>query len=237
MPTPSTGWNDPPIRGSFGEEIWDRPGGNAPISFSRSSLSPARSRLCLHFPSRCPSALAASQCANSRGARTAPAPGSESKGHCILLFLGTRRAPLPLQPHPPGEAPIFTAHRTVSTVENRPSAILLLESLRHLFTGALEMSGTRHVQATLDFMANTDRVNINSLEHIKSFLSAVFWLADQQAYYEAANPARETSLPQVRPAEETHAYSLEEVLTMIDAVREPASYAHRSQGRYWRAER
>ena len=72
-------------------------------------------------------------------------------------------------------------------------------------------------------MAKTDRFNVNSLKHIKSFFSGIFRLADQQGYYEGANPARETSLPQVRPADETHAYSLEEVLMMIDAVPEPAS--------------
>jgi integrase len=72
-------------------------------------------------------------------------------------------------------------------------------------------------------MAKTDRFNSNSLKHIKSFLSGIFRLADQQGYYEGANPVRETSLPKVRPADETHAYSLEEVLTMINAVPEPAS--------------
>lgn len=82
---------------------------------------------------------------------------------------------------------------------------------------------TRHVQAVLEDMAKTDRFNINSLKHIKSFLSGIFRLADQQGYYDGANPVRETSLPQVRQADETHAYSLEEVLTMIDAVPEPAS--------------
>jgi integrase len=82
---------------------------------------------------------------------------------------------------------------------------------------------TRHVQAILEAMAKTNRFNVNSLKHIKSFLSGIFRLADQQGYYEGANPVRETSLPQVRPADETHAYSLEEVLTMIDAVPEPAS--------------
>jgi len=82
---------------------------------------------------------------------------------------------------------------------------------------------TRHVQAIFDAMAKTDRFNVNSLKHIKSFFSGIFRLADQQGYYEGANPARETSLPQVRPADETHAYSLEEVLMMIDAVPEPAS--------------
>jgi integrase len=82
---------------------------------------------------------------------------------------------------------------------------------------------TRHVQAILEAMAKTDRFNVNSLKHIKSFLSGIFRLAAQQGYYEGTNPVRETSLPQVRQADETHAYSLEEVLTMIDAVPEPAS--------------
>jgi integrase len=72
-------------------------------------------------------------------------------------------------------------------------------------------------------MALTGRFNINSLEHIKSFLSGVFRLADQQGYFEGPNPVRETSLPQTRPAEETYAYSLEEILAMIDAVPEPAA--------------
>ncbi|MBZ5687758.1 MAG: site-specific integrase [Acidobacteriia bacterium] len=82
---------------------------------------------------------------------------------------------------------------------------------------------TRHVQAILEAMAKTDRFNVNSLKHIKSFLSGIFRLADQQGYYEGANPVRETSLPRVRQADETYAYSLEEVLTLIDAVPEPAS--------------
>jgi integrase len=82
---------------------------------------------------------------------------------------------------------------------------------------------TRHVQAILDRMAQTERFNINSLKHMKSFLSGVFRLALQQGYFDGANPVRETSLPQARGAEETYAYSLEEVLTMIDAVPEPAA--------------
>src|SRR5215831_16521176 len=82
---------------------------------------------------------------------------------------------------------------------------------------------TRHVQAILDIMAKTNRFNTNSMKHIKSFLSGIFRLADQQGYFEGANPVRETSLPQVRPADDTHAYSLEEVLTMLASVPEPAS--------------
>ena len=82
---------------------------------------------------------------------------------------------------------------------------------------------TRHVQGILDAMVKTDRFGINSIKHIKSFLSGIFRLAAQQGYFEGPNPARETSLPKTRAAEETYAYSLEEVLAMIDAVPEPAS--------------
>lgn len=75
------------------------------------------------------------------------------------------------------------------------------------------------MQAILDEMARTDRFNSNSMKHIKSFLSGIFRLADQQGYYEGPNPVRETSLPLVRQAADTHAYSLEEVLTMMDGSR------------------
>lgn len=43
---------------------------------------------------------------------------------------------------------------------------------------------TRHVQRIPDGMAQTGRFNINSLKHIKSFLSGVFRLAAQQGYFE-----------------------------------------------------
>ena len=82
---------------------------------------------------------------------------------------------------------------------------------------------TRDVQSILDCMAQTERFNVNSLKHFKSFLSGVFRLALQQGYFDGANPARETSLPRARAAEEGYAYSLEEILTMIDAVPEPAA--------------
>jgi len=43
--------------------------------------------------------------------------------------------------------------------------------------------------------------NVDSLRHIESFFSGIFRLADQQGYYEGANPVREPSLPQARPAD------------------------------------
>lgn len=82
---------------------------------------------------------------------------------------------------------------------------------------------TAHIQIVLDSMARTGRFNKLSMKHIKAFLSGVFRLAIQQDYYAGENPVRESSLPKVRKASETHAHSLEEVLLMIDAVPEPVS--------------
>jgi integrase len=81
---------------------------------------------------------------------------------------------------------------------------------------------TRHVQTILDNAATTNRFNTTTLGHLKSFLSGIFRLGGQLGYCEG-NPVRETSRPQGHPASETVAYSLEEVIRMVDVVPEPAS--------------
>src|ERR1700746_1998054 len=91
---------------------------------------------------------------------------------------------------------------------------------------------TKQVQDVLDNLAALEggreedgktRFNINSLKHLKSFLSGVFRLALQQGYFEGPNPVRETSLPQARCSEDIYAYSLQGILVMIETVPEPAS--------------
>jgi integrase len=72
-------------------------------------------------------------------------------------------------------------------------------------------------------MGKTGRFGNNSVKHIKAFLSGVFRLALQQNFYDGSNPVRETSLPRARAAAETYAYSLDEVLRMIEALPEPAA--------------
>jgi integrase len=81
---------------------------------------------------------------------------------------------------------------------------------------------TRHIQTILDQAARTRRFNTTTLGHLKSFLSGIFRLGGQLGYCEG-NPVREASRPQGEAASETIAYSLEEVLKMVDAVPEPAS--------------
>lgn len=81
---------------------------------------------------------------------------------------------------------------------------------------------TRHAQDLLDNVAKPGHLNSNSMKHIKSFMSGVFRLALQLGYYAGQNPVRETSLPKVRPATETYAYSLEEIDRMLSVLPEPA---------------
>ena len=67
-----------------------------------------------------------------------------------------------------------------------------------------EAPGPRHGTADLRSHGENKSLqcfNVNSLRHIESFFSGIFRLADQQGYYEGANPVRETSLPQARPAD------------------------------------
>lgn len=80
------------------------------------------------------------------------------------------------------------------------------------------------IETVLGNMADTGRFNKHTIQHVKFFLSGGFRIAIVNNYYHGSNPVEPVSLPKnVREPEETHAYSLEEVLAMMAAVPEPAS--------------
>jgi len=62
----------------------------------------------------------------------------------------------------------------------------------------------------------------STLHHLRSLLSAIFRHAIQQGYLSGANPIREASIPKAPEGEETYAYSLPEVLTMLKLLPDPA---------------
>src|ERR1700756_3397485 len=62
----------------------------------------------------------------------------------------------------------------------------------------------------------------STLHHFRSLLSAIFRHAIQQGYLSGANPIREASIPKAPEGEETYAYSLPEVLTMLRLLPDPA---------------
>jgi integrase len=66
----------------------------------------------------------------------------------------------------------------------------------------------------------------NTLKHIKSVISGIFTLAKQQDYFRGENPARDTAVnPSATEPQETHAYTLDEVQTILAALPEPAATA------------
>jgi integrase len=82
---------------------------------------------------------------------------------------------------------------------------------------------TCDVQQILDEIADLGLLGSNSLRHIKSQISGIFSYAKQQGYFDGENPARNSAIPQVRPSEETYAYSLEEILQILALLPEPAA--------------
>jgi integrase len=62
----------------------------------------------------------------------------------------------------------------------------------------------------------------STLHHLRSLLSAIFRHAIQQGYPVGANPVREASIPCAPEGEETFAYSLTEVMSMVRLLPEPA---------------
>jgi integrase len=84
---------------------------------------------------------------------------------------------------------------------------------------------TFHVQSWLNRigLANLSR---NTLKHIKSVISGIFTLAKQQDYFQGENPARDTAINSKAPEpQETYAYSLEEIQSILTVLPEPAATA------------
>ncbi|MGI0133403.1 MAG: hypothetical protein ACREBW_00380, partial [Candidatus Micrarchaeaceae archaeon] len=84
-----------------------------------------------------------------------------------------------------------------------------------------------HGQDLLVLVEKEDRVKKTgqklthyTLRHIKHFLTAVFTSAIQRGLIDH-NPMREVKVPAGQQSTETHAYSLEEVIAILEAIPEP----------------
>jgi integrase len=89
----------------------------------------------------------------------------------------------------------------------------------------LKDSRTYHVQGWLN-QIGAGKLSRNTLKHIKSVISGIFTLAKQQDYFQGENPARETAVnPKAAEPEETYAYGLEEIQTILSLLPEPAATA------------
>ena len=90
----------------------------------------------------------------------------------------------------------------------------------------LKDTRTFHVQGWLNQIAVAGKLSRNTLKHIKSVISGMFTLAKQQDYFCGENPTRDTAIdPGAAEPQETYAYSLEELQTIISLLPEPAATA------------
>jgi len=70
------------------------------------------------------------------------------------------------------------------------------------------------------------KLSRNTLKHVKSVISGIFTLAKQQDYFQAENPARDTAVnPRAVEPQETYAYTLEEIQSILALLPEPAATA------------
>lgn len=84
---------------------------------------------------------------------------------------------------------------------------------------------THHVQEWLNQIGACG-LSRNTLKHIKSVISGIFTLAKQQDYFDGANPAHDSAVnPKATEPAETYAYTLEEILTILALLPEPAATA------------
>ena len=83
---------------------------------------------------------------------------------------------------------------------------------------------TYHVLLWLDVIAHGGTFSKRTLQHIKCSLSAIFKLAKQQGYFVGESPVRDTAIaPTAKQPQETHAYSLAAIKTILSVLPEPAA--------------
>jgi integrase len=90
----------------------------------------------------------------------------------------------------------------------------------------VDVSPTFHVQQWLNDISRTSNLSRNSLRRIKSAISGIFSQAKRLDYFEGENPARDTAIdPRAAEPQETYAYSLEEIQSILALLPEPAGTA------------
>jgi len=75
----------------------------------------------------------------------------------------------------------------------------------------------------LEAIVRDHDLTCTTVAHIKAFLSGAFRYAKRQGVLNSENPMRDVVLPKARPAGETYAYSLEEIMQMLNILPEPAA--------------
>ena len=109
-----------------------------------------------------------------------------------------------------------------------------LHGYKHIWENHLKpICGSTWIKETRTYTVQTwlnqigsNNLGRNTLKHIKFAISAIFKLAKQQDYFQGENPARDTAInPNAKEPQETYAYSLEEIQSILSVLPEPAATA------------
>lgn len=90
--------------------------------------------------------------------------------------------------------------------------------------GKLTLRGFRtvHGESMLAQIAEKNALGRSSLKHCKAFLSGAFEQAKRLGIIDGVNPIQDVSIPTAPEPEDTYAYSLPEIKTMLARLSEPA---------------
>lgn len=90
--------------------------------------------------------------------------------------------------------------------------------------GTVTLRGFRtiHGEQILAQIAAQAKLGRSSLRHCKAFLSGAFKQAKRLGILDGANPVQDVSIPRVAEPEDTYAYSLPEIKTILARLGEPA---------------
>ena len=111
--------------------------------------------------------------------------------------------------------------------QNRPSTYngyykMWVAYLKNRMKMPLRDFRTVDCEALLRLVVRKRDLSTRTLAHIKHLLSGIFRYALRTGFLNGVNPVRDAVLPKAKSPSETYAYSLAEVLTMIELLPEPA---------------
>jgi integrase len=118
--------------------------------------------------------------------------------------------------------PEFIEKQRRASTQKRYRDIWNMHAKHRVGNLTLRQFRTVHGEQLLAIIARDSGLSRNSLKRIKSFLSGVFAQAKRLGILDSVNPMHGVSIPQGKEAEETYAYSLEEIKKMLAVLGEPA---------------
>jgi integrase len=74
----------------------------------------------------------------------------------------------------------------------------------------------------LEFVVRKYAVSSTTLKHVKHLMSGVFRYAIRTGVLHGANPVQAACIPKAKPGRKTHAYSLRQILKMLEILPQPA---------------